>query len=74
MNKIRIYEIRLHGYLHGDWQDWFGPMTLRHLPDGDMLLCGPLDQTALFGLLTHLRDLGLVLLSLNTIAPHAPAP
>jgi len=66
MNTIRIYEIRLHGYLHGDWQDWFGPLTLDPLPDGEMLLRGPLDQTALFGLLTHIRNLGLVLLALNS--------
>lgn len=71
MNKIRIYEIRLQGQLPGDWQDWFGAMTLCQLPQGEMLLRGPLDQSALFGLLTHIRDLGLVLLALNAATAQA---
>ena len=65
MNKVRIYEIRLHGYLQGEWQEWFGALTVSQLPNGDMLLRGPLDQSALFGLFAHMRNLGLVLLSLN---------
>ena len=69
MDKRKLYEIRVEGHLQGDWRDWFGEMTLSCLPNGDLLLRGPVaDQAALFGLLARIRDLGLTLLAVNQVA------
>lgn len=69
MDHRKIYEIRVEGHLQNDWRDWFGEMTLHCLPNGDLLLCGPVaDQAALFGLLACIRDLGLTLIAVNPVA------
>lgn len=68
MGDSKIYAIRVEGHLQGDWRDWFGEMTLHCLPNGELLLCGPVaDQAALFGLLARIRDLGLTLIAVNPV-------
>jgi hypothetical protein len=60
------YEIRLQGHLASRWTAWFEGMTLTSHSDGTAILEGPVvDQAALHGLLTKLRDLGLPLISLS---------
>ena len=60
------YEIRLKGHLASRWAARFDGMTLTTLSDGTTSLEGPVvDQAALHGLLTQLRDLGLPLLSVT---------
>ena len=45
-------------------------MTITLEEDGEMLLTGPvIDQSALFGLLKKVRDLGMPLVSVNRIKP-----
>lgn len=45
-------------------------MTVTLTENGDTLLTGPVvDQAALYGLLKKVRDLGLVLLSVNYVEP-----
>ena len=60
------YEIRVKGHLPLDWSAWFEGLTIIQRPNGETVLEGPLrDQAALFGVMIKLRDLGLVLLSVN---------
>ena len=48
-------------------------MTLSHEPDGSTVLTGTVvDQAALHGLLQKVRDIGLLLVSINRIEPHDP--
>jgi hypothetical protein len=62
------YEIRIKGHLDKSWADWFDSMVIRHDPNGETVLDGPLpDQAALHGLLNRLRDLGVQLISVNPI-------
>ncbi len=62
------YEIRIHGHLDDRWTDWFEGMTLTLEPNGDTLISGQvIDQAALFGLLRKVRDLGILLVSVNRI-------
>jgi hypothetical protein len=64
------YEIRLQGQLDARWSDWFAGMTITLDNNGDTLLSGPLaDQAALHGILKKVRDLGLILLSVNSVEP-----
>jgi len=68
---LTIYEIRIKGHLSDRWADWFEGMTFTHESDGTTALCGPLaDQAALHGLLNGIRDLGLVLISVQQISPN----
>ena len=62
------YEIRLQGHLAARWTARFDQMTLTTHGDGTTTLEGPVvDQAALHGLLTQLRDLGLPLLSVTNL-------
>ena len=64
------YQIRLKGHLGSQWTDWFGGLTITLEEDGDTLLTGPvIDQSALYGLLKKVRDLGMPLLSVNRVEP-----
>ena len=59
-----VYQIRIRGHLGPQWTHWFGGLTITPDEDGDTLLTGPVvDQAALFGLLTKVRDLGMPLIS-----------
>lgn len=62
------YEIRVRGHLPLGWKVVFEGMEIICLPDGDTALTGSLpDQSALYGLLLSLRDLGLTLVSVNPV-------
>ncbi len=66
------YEIRVAGHLSGRRAQALGCVGFRLLPGGESLLCfAAVDQAALYGLLTRLRDAGLELLGAERIA--APA-
>ena len=61
------YRIRLHGRLNQTWENHFNGMELSvtTVPDGPTIttLCGKVaDQSALFGMLNTIRDLGLPLI------------
>lgn len=61
-----VYQIRLKGHLDGGWKDWFGGVTIVLEEGGDTLLtCRVVDQSALHGLLRQVRDLGMLLVSVN---------
>jgi len=62
------YEIRLKGRLDARWATWFDGLSLSHESDGTTVLSGPvIDQAALHGLLSKVRDLGLPLISVTQI-------
>ena len=63
------YEIRVQGVLDPRWSAWFE--GLRVQPEGeDTLIAGPIrDQSALHGVLTRVRDLGLPLRSVLRMDP-----
>ena len=68
------YEIRLTGHLDARWGPWFDGMTVSREADGTTVISGPIaDQAALHGLLHRVRDLGLPLVSVARLEPHAPA-
>lgn len=75
-NEIPVfYEIRVSGRLSPEWAEWFGSLAVRVEQSGEgassSILSGPVaDQSALFGILNRIRDLGLRLISVNMIAPN----
>jgi len=63
------YHIRLKGHLADHWSAWFDTMTISNEANGEAVLRGPLpDQAALHGVLIKIRDLGLPLLTIITVA------
>lgn len=63
-----IYEIRVAGHLSPQWMDWFEGLTVSLEEDGNTLLTGSVaDQAALHGLLKKIRDLGMILVSVNRV-------
>ena len=68
MGQQTTYRIRIQGQLGPEWSSWFVGLAVRPEPDGTTVLRGQLaDQSALHGLLTAIRDLGLSLVSVETI-------
>jgi hypothetical protein len=64
-----IYHIRIEGHLDEQWADCFG-LSITSEKNGSTLLTGPvIDQSALFGLLKKIRDLGMPLISVNRFEP-----
>jgi hypothetical protein len=63
-----VFQIRIQGHLGQQWADWFDGLTITLEEDGNTLLSGPvIDQSALHGILTKIRDLGMPLLSVNSV-------
>jgi hypothetical protein len=56
------YEIRVQGYLGKNAAIWFDGFEVEHTANGETILRGTIiDQAALHGVLTRIRDLGLTL-------------
>jgi hypothetical protein len=63
------YQIKIKGHLDGHWSAWFDGLTISNEENGEAVLYGPLpDQAALHGVLIKIRDLGLPLLAITTVA------
>ena len=71
------YQITVHGHLDDRWAAWFDGLTIANGANGQAVLSGlMLDQAALQGVLTRLRDLGLPLIAVLPIGgtPVGSAP
>ena len=61
-----IYEVMIGGILDESWSEWMDGLSITPTEDGNTVLAGPIrDQSALYGLLVKIRDLGLPLLSVE---------
>ena len=64
-----VYQITVKGHLASQWSAWFDNMLITNEANGEAVLCGPLaDQSALYGVLAKVRNLGLPLLAVTTVA------
>lgn len=57
-------EIQIHvkGRIDERWSEWLDGLEIRHTEENETVLTGSiLDQSALYGLISKLRDLGLPL-------------
>lgn len=73
LDRPARYQIVVQGKLPETWNDYFGEMIPVALNDSDGLTITTLigdvaDQSSLYGLLAHLRDLGLPLLQLKLLS------
>ena len=69
MDKPTMYHIKVKGHLDDTLASWFDDMVVSNLEEGDALLSGPLpDQAALQGVLKRISNLGLTLISVNSVS------
>jgi hypothetical protein len=64
MNPV-VYQIRIEGHLDERWLRWFEGLDVTPLPEGETVISGEMDQSALHGVLNRIRDLGLELISVQ---------
>jgi len=68
MDRPTFYQIRVKGHLDDTLASWFDGLTVSNREEGDALLSGLLpDQAALQGILKRISDLGLTLISVNSV-------
>jgi hypothetical protein len=54
------------GHLSDQWANWYAGLEIENRQEGEAVLTGPLpDQSALYGVLGRMRDLGVALISLS---------
>jgi len=62
-----FYQIRVKGRLDSSWSSWFDNMALT-FAQGETTISGVVaDQAALHGLLSKIRDLGLILTDVRQV-------
>ena len=67
------YEIRLKGHLEARWTACFDGLSLTQESDGTTVIRGAvIDQAALHGLLSKVRDLGLPLIAVTQVGLTIP--
>ena len=66
-NAPELYEIRVAGHLSENWKARFEGLSIRQEPDGETVMTGMLDQSAMQGVFVKIRDLGLKIISVNPI-------
>ena len=68
-----VYQIRLKEQLDQRWSAWFGGLTVTTGENGETLLTGEVvDQAALHGLISKVRDLQLTLISVHPLEESTP--
>ncbi|WP_414635204.1 hypothetical protein [Arthrobacter ipis] len=67
------YEVRIEGHLDSRWAAWFDALSLTNESDGTTVFRSQVaDQSALYGLLQKVRDIGLPLLSVAQVEADKP--
>jgi len=60
-------EVRVKGCINEQWSEWFGGLTISHSDLDETVLSGlVVDQAALYGIISRLRDLSLELSSVSS--------
>lgn len=64
--QVVQYKIRIKGQIPERWAPWLDDLSITYLETGETIISGPItDQAALHGLLAKIRDLNLILISIN---------
>jgi hypothetical protein len=69
-----VYQIRVKEQLDQHWSSWFDGLAMTTEANGETVLTGEVvDQAALHGLLSKVRDLQLTLLSVHSLERDSPS-
>jgi hypothetical protein len=65
-NRPGTYRMEVRGQLDASWSDWFDDFAVTPQDGGSTILVGQIeDQSALYGLIARIGNLGLLLLSVQ---------
>lgn len=64
-NQQILYEITVRGVLDMSWQDFLNGLSTTIEGENTILSCSVPDQSALYGIINRLRDLGLELIAIE---------
>ena len=64
-DRFNHYQICLEGKLDERWLRWFEDLEVTISDDNQTIICGEFDQSALHGLFNRIRDLGVILISVQ---------
>ena len=67
MSKKQYYTIRVESQVSMDWSPWLDSYTIEHMENETIIHCELVDQTALYGVLMLIRDLGLTLIEVKRL-------
>jgi hypothetical protein len=71
---MTAYRIRLKEQLDQRWSAWLGGLMVVHEANGETVLIGEMvDQAALYGLISKVRDLHLTLISVSPLEADSPS-
>src|SRR5438270_1539572 len=71
---MTVYRIRFKDQLDQRWSTWLGGLKVSHEANGETVLTGEVvDQAALHGLLSKMRDLHLTLISVYPVEADSPS-
>jgi hypothetical protein len=62
-DRFIVYQIRVEGHFR---EDWFDDLVVVPSSEGETVISGLMDQAALHGILGRIRDLGAVILSVQS--------
>ena len=62
-----IYRVEIEEHLDCSWTEWFDGMTIDQQPKGSVLSGCVTDQSALFGLLKKMHNMGLTIISVQRV-------
>ena len=64
-NRSSHYQICIEGQLDERWLRWFEGLEIISSPDDQTIIRGEFDQSALHGVFNRIRDLGVILISVQ---------
>jgi len=64
---MKTVEIRVKGILDPSWSEWLGNLEISCQEDSCSLSGKITDQSMLYGIITKIRDMGLELISIETV-------
>ena len=71
---MTVYQIRLKERLDEHWSAWLGGLSVIHEANGETVLTGEVvDQAALYGLLSKVRDLHVTLIAVSLLKEDSPS-
>ena len=65
VDQFNHYQINLEGKLDERWLRWFEGLEVKTNTEGQTIIRGEFDQSALHGLFNRIRDLGVTLISVQ---------
>ena len=65
MESLKAYKIELSGHIKYDWSKYFEQIKTTYIEGNTILSGAVIDQSALHGLIARIRDLNMIIISIE---------